>query len=177
MDIVKLCLKMGASAAESIAVKDIVFSPELRGLCEQNACGQFGSNYTCPPNVGEVNGLVAKLKVFEHSVIWQNIYSIEDSFDFEGMMDAQRRHNEMTRKIAGKVYEGMGRENVIILAAGGCSLCEPCAMKTDEPCPYPDEALPSLEAHGINVSVIGEISGMKYINGKDTVTYFSGVFF
>ena len=63
-----------------------------------------------------------------------------------------------------------------MLAADGCTLCEKCAAQSNEPCPYSEDALSSLEAYGIFVTKISDVSGMKYINGKDTVTYFSGVF-
>ena len=35
----------------------------------------------------------------------------------------------------------------------------------------------SLEAYGVNVSELASASGMKYINGQNTVTYFGAVFF
>lgn len=176
MDIVNLCLQMGASKAEEISVEKLVFMPELRALCEQNACGWFARNYTCPPFVGEAGGLIAKIKSFQKAVIWQNVYRIADSFDFEGMMEAQAKHNTMTIEIAQKVYAELGRKNVLVLKAGGCALCNACAAQTNEPCRHPDDALSSLEAYCINVSKLEEVSDMKYINGKNTVTYFSGVF-
>jgi len=176
MDIVKLCLDMGASKAEEIPVGRLDFQPGLRALCEQNVCGRFARNYTCPPLVGEVEELISKLKSFSKVVIWQNIYKLEDSFDFEGMTAAQTKHNAMTLDVAKKVYVELGRGNALVLAAGGCTLCEKCALLTSEPCRHIGDALASLEAYGINVSKIGEVSGMKYINGRDTVTYFSGAF-
>jgi predicted metal-binding protein len=176
MDIVKLCLEMGAANAEEIPVSKLTFMPELRKLCEDNVCGRFGRNYTCPPFVGGADILIEKLKAFDRVIIWQNIYPLEDSFDFEGMMDAQQKHNLQTQAIARRVNDALGRENALALAAGGCTLCEQCAAQTDEPCRNPGGALSSLEAYGINVSKIEEVSGMKYINGINTVTYFSGVF-
>jgi len=176
MDVVQLCLQLGATMAEEISVADMTFQPELRAYCEQNRCGRFGRNYTCPPYIGEVNGLIRKLKVFTRAVVWQNIEPLEDSFDFEGMMAAQQKHNAMSLEIARRLYAEMGRENVLVLAAGGCSRCEKCAAETGEACRLPSDALSSLEAFGINVSKIGEVSGMKYINGPNTVTYFSGAF-
>ena len=177
MDIKKLCLEKGAAKAAEIAVSQLTLMPELRKLCEQNSCGRFGKSYTCPPHVGEVAELTEKIRSFERAVIWQNIYPLEDSFDFEGMMEAQKDHNTMTRAIADCVYAELGRERALVLAAGGCSLCASCAVLTDEPCRQPDAALSSLEAYGIFVAKIGEISDLAYINGKDTVTYFSGVFY
>jgi len=176
MDIVKLCLDQGASKAEEIPVSGLVFVPELRELCEKNSCGCFGRNYTCPPLVGEVSVLIERLKTFKRAFIWQNIYKLEDSFDFEGMTEAHRKHNEQTFKISRQIYKEIGRENCVILAAGGCTLCETCGAITKEPCRDPDNALASLEAYGIFVSKIEEVSGLKYINGVNTVTYFSGAF-
>ncbi|MCL2321086.1 MAG: DUF2284 domain-containing protein [Oscillospiraceae bacterium] len=176
MDIVKLCLDMGAYKAEEIPVQKLVFSPELRILCEKNACGRFAKNYTCPPLIGKVDELIQKLQSFSRAIIWQNIYKLEDSFDYEGMMEGQRKHNAMTHEIAQIVYDELGRDNALVLGAGGCSLCEKCAIQTNEPCRYPDDALSSLEAYGINVTKICEVSKLKYINGINTVTYFSGVF-
>jgi len=176
MDIIKLCLEKGASNAQEIPVDKLVFQPELREYCVQNRCGLYGKNYTCPPFIGDVNELILKLKTFKKAVIWQNIYSLEDSFDIEGMMSAHQKHNAMTLDIARCVYIELGRESTLVLAAGGCVLCEKCAALTNEPCRYTCDALSSLEAYGINVSKIEEASGMKYINGQNTVTYFSGAF-
>jgi len=174
MDVIQLCLRLGAARAEEIRVADMVLQPELRVYCEQNRCGRYARNLTCPPFIGDVHDLIGKLTTFSRAVIWQNIEPLEDSFDFEGMMAAQQKHNAMTLEIAHCLYAQMGRENVLVLAAGGCSKCEKCAAETGEPCRFPDDALSSLEAYGINVSKIGEVSGMKYINGPNTVTYFSG---
>ncbi|MDR0294137.1 MAG: DUF2284 domain-containing protein [Oscillospiraceae bacterium] len=176
MDIVKLCLDMGAAKAEEIPVGKLTFEPVLRAYCEQNLCGRYGRNYTCPPFCGGADTLIQKLKAFSKAIIWQNIYPLEDSFDFEGMMEAQEKHNAQTLSIAGRVYAAIGQENCVVLAAGGCILCKQCAVQTDEPCRNPDRALSSLEAYGIHVSKIEDVSGMRYINGKNTVTYFSGVF-
>jgi len=177
MDYVSLCLESGATKAEQIPVEKLVFQPELRDYCVQNACGRYEKNYTCPPFIGEPEALIAKIKGFSNAVIFQNIYQLEDSFDFEGMMDGQRTHNEMTRAIAHRVYAERGRGNALVLAAGGCTLCERCGALDGTPCSNEEEALASLEAYCINVSKIEQVSGMKYINGKDTVTYFSGIFY
>jgi predicted metal-binding protein len=176
LDPVSLCLELGATKAERIPVEQLVFQPELRRYCEQNACGRYGKNYTCPPYIGDTEALIAKVRGFRSAVIFQNIYALEDSFDFEGMMEAQRNHNEMTRAVARRVYAERGRENALVLAAGGCTLCERCGAPDGAPCPGEADALASLEAYCINVSQVENVTGMKYINGQDTVTYFSGIF-
>lgn len=169
-------LEHGAAHANVISVSDISFHPELRDACKQNHCGQYGRNWTCPPGIGEIEDLIEKLKAFSNVLVFQTISDIEDSFDFEGMMAASKKHQQVVQSIR-NVATDLFEENTLLLGAGGCPICQPCAMVTDEPCRYPDLALSSLEAHGIHVAKLAEASGMNYINGANTVTYFGGLFF
>lgn len=177
MDILQLCIAAGAGKAVQLSTSQLVIQPELRAYCQQNACGRFGRNYTCPPHVGEVNILAQRLLSLPHAVLWQNVYAIEDSFDFEGMMSAQQKHNDMTLAIAHSIRQAFPQKDVLVLAAGGCCLCNPCFCIAGEPCPRPQDALSSLEAYGINVAELQRISPLQYLNGSNTVTFFSGAFF
>ena len=76
-----------------------------------------------------------------------------------------------------RVFSDMNITKVLHLGAGGCGVCKRCAKVDGEPCRFPSEAMPSLEAYGINVSSLASLSGMKYINGQNTVTYFGAVLF
>ena len=176
MNIETLCLALGAQRASTVSVAELVFSHEIRDLCKVNACGRYDRNYTCPPSVGELDGLIEKVRKFKTLTVWQNVYPLEDSFDIEGMLNSQEHHNAMTLKIAKKVYLKLGRDKALVLSAGGCTLCKSCAALTNAQCRNPEDALASLEAYGINVSDLAKSAGMKYIAGKNTVTYFSGVF-
>ena len=177
MDIVSFCQSLGATGAEEIPVASLVLQPELRDLCARNHCGLYNRNYTCPPAVGEIDALIATLRGFSRAVIFHNVYPLEDSFDLEGMREAKRQHNEMTFEVARAVYAELGRDQALVLSAGGCPQCEICAMPEGKPCRHPEDALASLEAYGVNVAEIGKVSSLRYINGVNTVTYFSGVFY
>ena len=61
------------------------------------------------------------------------------------------------------------------LGAGGCRMCFRCAKLEGRPCPFPDRALASLEAYGMDVTALAALTGMPYINGPNTVTYFGAV--
>ena len=65
--------------------------------------------------------------------------------------------------------------DALMLGAGGCNYCKRCAAADDKPCPFPDKAFASLEAYGIYVSQLAEAAGLKYINGQNTITYFSAI--
>ena len=162
----------GAYKAAVISVSDIETDASFRALCEQNVCGRFGRCYTCPPDVGGINELMAKLKGYDYALVYQTVGMLEDSFDIEGMHDAAVKHSELILAML-EAYEG----DVLHLGAGGCPLCERCAKITNEPCRHPSKAIASLEAHGVNVSELAKACGMKYINGQNTVTYFGAMLF
>ena len=60
--------------------------------------------------------------------------------------------------------------------AGSCSLCEKCTYP-DAPCRHPKKARRSLEACGIDVVALSKVVGLHYINGENTVTYFSILYY
>lgn len=128
---------MGADKATKIKTSDIVFFPALRAYCEQNACGRYARNYTCPPVIGEVNDLSKIVQSYADAVIIQNIYQLEDSYDFEGMMNGQTKHNEQTHNIY-RILKEQLNDHVLVLSAGGCTLCKACGILTNTPCRFPD---------------------------------------
>ena len=162
--------ELGFSNVEKISVSDIVFEPSLIELCQLNSCGNYGMNYTCPPFVGDTAELINEAKSYKTGYVFQKIYKIEDSFDIEGMNDARISFRCLT-KMTDEMLKDKA-EDYKILSAGGCTECDECGLKTGEPCRYPEVAYPSLEAYSVNVSKLADLSGMKYINGQNTVTYF-----
>ena len=129
----------------------------------------------CPPDCGDVNDLIAQAKTYDTLFLYQTVSDLEDSYDFEGMMEAGTRHKALVQKFAKEVKALT--EDCLILGAGGCNLCERCAKQTNEPCRHPEDAHPSLEAYGMFVAKLAEKCGMKYINGQNTVTYFGAVLY
>lgn len=168
-------LEAGATNAGIVPVEDMRFDVGFRAMCESNACGNYGKCYTCPPDCGEINELIERLKSYKTAIVYQTISPLEDSYDFEGMMEAGARHNALTNSMTKWLKENFDGEFYHV-GAGGCRLCERCGKLTGEPCRHPDLAIPSLEAHGVNVSELAAAAGMKYINGQNTVTYFGTVF-
>ena len=113
---------------------------------------------------------------YQKALVYQTVGKLEDSYDFEGMMEAARLHNELSRALA-KWFATLPFAKKLHLGAGGCHMCGVCAKRTNEPCRHPELAMPSLETYGIDVSELAASSGMKYINGQNTVTYFGALLF
>ena len=87
-----------------------------------------------------------------------------------------------------KFFNGIGQKlldacrpllgaDTLHLSGGGCGLCPTCAQADGEPCRFPDRALSSLEAYGIDVYNTSKSTELKYVNGPDTVTYFGMILF
>ena len=169
-------LAMGAKNAAVLRVTEISFDKSFRSMCASNVCGNYGKSYMCPPDVGEIGSLIEKAKAYRYAIVYQTIGMLEDSYDFEGMMEAGQRHTALSQKVR-DLFEQKGFQNALHLGAGGCRLCPVCGKKTGEPCRYPDRAMSSLEAYGVNVSELATQCNMRYINGTNTVTYFGAALF
>lgn len=175
-ELVQHVLDMGAYKAAVIDVKKIRFDRKFRAMCEANACGNYGRNWMCPPAAGDIDELIERAQGFDKALVYQTVGELEDSYDFEGMMEAGKVHNDLAMRISDWA-KTLDLPRHMHLGAGGCRLCEVCAKRTDEPCRHPDKAMASLETYGVAVSDLAASCGMKYINGQNTVTYFGALFY
>ena len=167
-------LSLGAYKASVMETKDIVLDRAFRDMCASNACGVYGKCWMCPPDVGDIEVLMQEVGQYDYALVYQTVTELEDSYDFEGMIEAKKKSYPLAQGLR-KTFDDPKFAKVLHLGAGGCGVCKVCAKRTSEPCRYPERAMPSLEAYGINVSALAKSAGMKYINGQDTVTYFGAV--
>lgn len=171
IDIIK---SWGAFKASIINVNQISFDKDFRKMCESNSCGMYGKCWTCPPYVGDIDELILKAQNYKYALIYQTVDTLEDSYDFEGMQKAGQKMNNLTQKIQNSKFF---KDPCLYLGAGGCRICKVCSKQLEQPCRFPEKALSSLEAYGINVSLLAKQANMNYINGVNTVTYFGAVLF
>ena len=169
-------IELGAHKASVISAGEISLDRAFRDMCASNACGVYGKCYMCPPDVGDIDELMAEVANYDYALVYQTVSELEDSFDFEGMVEAKRRTYPLAQSMR-EIFKNCGIKKVLHLGAGGCGVCKSCAKQTGEPCRFPEKAMPSLEAYGFNVSALAKSAGMKYINGQNTVTYFGAVLF
>ena len=123
-----------------------------------------------------IDKLMNEISEYRYALVYQTVTELEDSFDFEGMVEAKKKSYPLAQSLRG-LFDDSRIKKTLHLGAGGCGVCRTCAKQTGEPCRFPEKAMPSLEAYGINVSELAKASGMKYINGQNTVTYFGAVLF
>ena len=171
-----LPLECGAFKANVIKTEKIETDRRFRDMCEANSCGIYGKCWMCPPNVGDIDLLMGEIAKYDYALVYQTVFELEDSFDFEGMVSAKKKSYKITQNIREK-FDKLGTKKSLHLGSGGCGVCPTCAKRDEQPCRFPNLAIASLEAYGINVSQLAKAAEMKYINGADTVTYFGAVLF
>jgi len=171
-----LAVSLGFHDARWIDRGAIVLNRSFRDQCAANACGLYGKCWMCPPDVGDIDLLMETIRGYDKGILYQSVHPLEDSFDFEGMQEGGRLHSERSR-LLDRALRGVGYAGFLHLSKGGCGVCTPCAKAAGEPCRFPDKALPSLEAYGVNVSATAKNASMKYNGGVNTVTYFGVVLF
>lgn len=135
------------------------------GLCRQNACGKYGTNWACPPGFDE------------------HMDSLSERYSSAILVS---RTLECDPRDAGKVEEfnetvkSALREMVSLLrsagidcrgfADGGCGLCQTCAYP--EPCVRPDDILPSVSGLGVDMGRYLESVGEDFAFRDDAVTFY-----
>lgn len=158
-------------AAGVAKVSEIRFDARFREACEANACGNYGRCWMCPPYAGPVDELIRRAQGFDYVLTYQTIGVLEDPYDFEGMMAAASVHSRTSFDLQ-EVFDSWTLSEALHLGAGGCHLCDSCAKRDEAPCRFPDRALPSIEAYGMDASSLAAACGLRYVNGENTVTYF-----
>ena len=163
--------RLGMTGAGFVAVPQLPFSPEVRGYCEQNKCGQYGKTWACPPAFGSVDACKARCAAYDQMLVFAKCYPLADSFDFEGMLAAKEDFAALARQFGAYC----ARQSIagLLLGNEGCSRCAKCTYP-DSPCRFPDELIYSLEGFGLRVDLLAQAAGIAYHGGPNTVTYFGG---
>ena len=174
-ELVDIAMDAGVAKATVIPVDSIVLSASFRDICKTNSCGMYGRCWMCPPDIGEIEPLMAEVRTYRYGLLYQTIADIEDSFDIEGMQEAGKKHVHVGQRL--EAFLMLQLDKHLHLSCGGCRVCERCARQDGLPCRDPERAMPSMEGYGIDVYNTCKPTALKYINGQNTVTYFGIVLF
>lgn len=166
--LLELAAGFGFDHVEMLNVSALEFNPAVRDMCAADRCHSYGKCWTCPPHCGTLEEFAAKASTYHRGIIVQSTGQMEDDYDFETMVDTETLQHERFRDFTAKVREVY--PNCMPLSAGACRICKQCACP-DKPCRFPELAIPSMEASGLNVSKTCEDSGIGYYYGPKTITF------
>lgn len=166
--IIELAKQCGFEVAVELDPKTIVLHEEVRAMCAEGKCKAYGHNWTCPPHCGDLDYCRGVISRYSKGVIVQTIGQLEDSLDYETMMETGGVHKKRFSDFAVKVRELY--PEATCLGAGGCTVCENCNYP--EPCRFPDKAFSSMEGYGMLVNEVCKANNVTYYYGQNTIAYF-----
>ena len=166
-EIIDLAKEVGFDVAAPLDPSTIVLHEEVRGMCAEGKCHAYGKNWTCPPACGDLDHCREVITRYSNGIIVQTIGHLEDSMDYETMMDTGRIHKEHFRALSELVRERC--PNATCLGAGGCTVCKTCNYP--EPCRFPEKAFSSMEGYGMLVSEVCTVNNLPYYYGENTIAY------
>ena len=162
-----LALELGFSKAYLLDCTTFVVYPEIRELCAINRCGMYGKCWTCPPACGSLNDCAQILSKYHFGLLVELVYSLENPFDIEGMMEAGKLHQKQFVLLVDKLRKTW--PNLLPFSANTCTLCKECTYPT-EPCRFPKTAFFPIEAFGLIVNQIYETNKIPYFYKDKTIT-------
>ena len=133
---------------------------EFRVYCEENRCGKYNANYSCPPDCGTVEELKQKVQSEEIIMVVQTIKENVDKTNKEEILRIRSGHNASTIRLMKKFRE-LGYDG-FCAGYGGCSLCTPCKRTLDEPCSFPDLKISCMSAYCVDVADLAGKCGLEF---------------
>lgn len=164
----------GFSAAALVETASIPFRHEFRKYCEDNFCGQYGANYSCPPSCGSCQEMQNSVQAFKQALVLQTQWEIPDFRDWSSIFHAKNEHNRLLSEYAKKNYPMMKH---LIVGASSCGLCERCAILDALPCRFPDQKVSCMSAYCIYVKGLCDQTGMQYDCGPGKIAFFGMIVF
>lgn len=169
-EIIRCAIDEGFAAAAIVDTDQIVFDPSFRPYCEENLCGQYGVNYSCPPVCGTPDEMKARILAHKKALVLQTIWEISDYFDAPAIKHAKISHNTSQIRLVKKLRESS--HDGLIVGASGCALCSPCALKLGEQCRFPDYQYSCMSAYCIFVKKLADSCAMEYTPGDRLLAFF-----
>ena len=159
MELIKLAEEAGFRAAV-IPVKEIPVDGSFRKFCEDNLCGKYNANYSCPPGCGTVEEVRERLFHGDKALVLQRIHEVGSYENKEAILKSKKNLNLSIRQLTEELRkEGM---NCFCLGYGGCPLCDPCKQVAGEPCAFPQKRISCLSAYCVDVGKLAVKCSMEF---------------
>ena len=156
---IDLAVKAGFERAAAVKTADIPIEFAFRGFCEQNICGQYGKNYSCPPDCGTPEQMRDKILSKKRALVVQSVNKIVDYSEKE-IRSAKSRHCNFAVRLE-NLLKSSGVEGFTV-GACGCTICNPCLKELSLPCKCPERAFSCMSAYCINVKKLCDTCGFEY---------------
>ena len=165
----------GFCSSAVVSTSDIIFDPSFRPYCAENLCGQYGANYSCPPDCGTPEEMKRRVLSYPNALVLRTECKVKSFADKEKLAAGKKVHNEASLRLIQKLRSA-GHE-CFMIGASGCALCKPCAIKVGEPCRFPSLRYSCMSAYCIYVKKLAEDHGLRYDYENEILPYFGMIVF
>lgn len=169
-EMIALAVEEGFAGAAVIGTDKIRFDPMFRPFCEENLCGQYGVNHSCPPDCGTPEQMEQRILAHKKGLVLQTIWQIPDYEDKPAIKQAKLGHNTAALRLM-KRLRAQGCPGFLV-GASGCALCTPCARKEGKSCAFPELQYSCMSAYCIFVRKLAEESGLEYSPAEGLTAFF-----
>ena len=158
-ELIQLAESAGFRAAV-IPAGDIPVDGSFRKFCQDNLCGKYNANYSCPPGCGTVEEVRQRLLSRDKALVLQVICEIGSYENKEAIL---RNKKDLNRSIL-SLTETLRKEGIscFCLGYGGCPLCDPCRQVSGEPCAFPEKKISCMSAYCIDVAKLADRCGLEF---------------
>ena len=91
--------------AAVIAPERIPVDPKFRVFCEQNLCGKYNANYSCPPDCGTVEELHQTILAEQKALILETVWDNIGFDDTSSVQKAKMAHNASALRLLDKLQK------------------------------------------------------------------------
>ncbi|MDM7998806.1 MAG: DUF2284 domain-containing protein [Dehalococcoidia bacterium] len=154
----------------------LVPEKRIRAYCIENRCGSYNAHHMCPPRVGSLAEVTARLRRCRQGFLLQYSRPLDVVHDFEGVLRTKLEFHRLILRLERRLSR-RGFTGVWGLIGGNCGLCRTCTAVKDEPCRHPEKARTSLEALGVDVVGVSEKLGLDGRFHPDRVTWTGCILF
>jgi len=142
--------------------------------CENNACGKYNANWTCPPGVGRFEDCKKRVESYSKALIFRSEYKVNEWYDYARVQETIGAHQANVRRVRELIPKGMDH---LILSGGGCVYCEECSYIRKEPCMHPEIAIPPIESYGLDIFRFTKRNKIIYSAPEGEMYYFGMILF
>ena len=148
-----------------ISPDQVPIDPKFRVYCEENLCGNYNANYSCPPDCGTVEEMQRNIFAEDHVLVIQTIWDIAGYEDKDTIRHAKESHNAAALRL----MERIRRNGYAGFCSGynGCHLCTPCKRRENLPCSHPDLRISCLSAYCVDVAELAKRCSLPFAWSKD----------
>ena len=158
-ELIRLAVDAGFHAAV-LPAREVPVNGSFRKFCEDNLCGRYNANYSCPPACGTVEEVHQRLFSQEKVLVLQTIHEIGSYENKEAILTNKKDLNVSVLKLK-EVLDRMGLSG-FCLGYGGCPLCSPCRQVEGLPCAFPEKRISCLSAYCVDVGALAAKCGLEF---------------